>query len=104
MIKIDLSSVVPKRLGAYLLGVIPGTFFLSSIVAADSQLAAKALTHVEQVYKFPSYGLLIIALLFCLMVGQVFFLVTWIIDMVIQSAVLVWLIRDQEHGWFRLVL
>jgi len=38
MIKIDVSNVIPKRLGTYLLGIIPGCVFELSIPYADPHL------------------------------------------------------------------
>ncbi|HEY6303069.1 MAG TPA: hypothetical protein VIX14_08380 [Terriglobales bacterium] len=39
MIKIDASNVIPKRLGTYLLGIIPGLVFELSLAFADPALA-----------------------------------------------------------------
>ena len=79
MIRIDLSNAIPKGVGPYLLGAIPGMLFVASIAAADPQLVSGALAHTERVYRFPSYGLIILALLLCLVVGEVIFLFTWLL-------------------------
>lgn len=79
MIKIDISKAIPGRLGAYLLGIIPGLFFISSIAVADPRLATRAIAHVQQIYRFPSYGLLVIAGGISLIVGHVFFILSWVL-------------------------
>jgi|GEM_PF-6584266 16S rRNA G966 N2-methylase RsmD len=74
MIKIDASNLIPKRLGTYLLGIIPGLVFELTIVYADPPFAHKALEQTRQIYPFQGYALLFIFLISCLIVGQTFFI------------------------------
>jgi hypothetical protein len=73
MIKIDVSNVIPKRLGTYLLGIIPGLLFELSIAFGDPHLARQMIDRAKQIYPFQPYGLLILFVASCLVVGQTFF-------------------------------
>lgn len=80
MIRVDVSRVVPKRLGTYLLGLIPGALFELTAAYGDPQMASHAIERVRGVYPFPSYGLVILFAASCLVVGQTFFLAAWFLD------------------------
>lgn len=85
MIKIDVSNAIPKRFGAYLLGIIPGLLFELSIAFGDPHLARLMIDRVEQIYAFKPYALLILFVVSCLVVGQTFFLLSWFADLLINS-------------------
>jgi hypothetical protein len=74
MIKIDASNVLPKRLGTYLLGIIPGLVFELSVAFGGPLLAHQMIDRVKQVYPFQRYALLLLFAASCLVVGQTFFL------------------------------
>jgi hypothetical protein len=99
MIKIDASNVVPKRLGTYLLGGIPGLVFELSIAYADPLLAHQAIDHVRQVYPIQAYALLFIFAISCLIIGQTFFLLAWFADWLID-----FLYRAQRYLLLHLTL
>jgi hypothetical protein len=84
MIKIDASSVIPKRLGTYLLGSIPGLVFELSVAYADPLLAHQVIDRVRQAYPFQPYALLFVFAVSCLVVGQTFFLAAWFGDWIID--------------------
>lgn len=84
MIKIDASNVIPKRLGTYLLGIIPGLVFELSVAYADPPLAHQMIDRTRQVYAFQGYALLVVFLVSCLIVGQTFFLLAWFSDWLID--------------------
>jgi len=54
MIKIDASSVLPRRLGTYLLGLIPGMVFELTAAFGAPMTAHEMLERVKQVYPFQS--------------------------------------------------
>jgi len=80
MIKIDASNVIPKRLGTYPLGIIPGLVFELSIAYANPSLAHQMTERARQVYPFQGYAILVLFLASCLIVGQTFFLLAWFFD------------------------
>jgi hypothetical protein len=85
MIKIDVSSVLPKRLGTYLLGLIPGMVFELTASFGNPLLAHRMIERVKLAYPFHSYTLLLLFLASCLVIGQTFFLLAWAIDWLIDS-------------------
>lgn len=85
MIKIDLSSAIPKRLGTYLLGIIPGLLFEASLALGDPDLAQLMIDRAKQIYPFQSYALLILFVGSCLLIGQIFFLLSWFASALIGS-------------------
>lgn len=86
MIKVDLSRAVPWRLGMYLLGVIPGVLFESSVVIGNPQSAAFVVSRLREFYPFGPYALLVIFLVSSLFIGQAFFLLAWVVDLLIALA------------------
>jgi hypothetical protein len=90
MIKVDLSKVVPPRFGTYLLGLIPGVFFESSIAIGNRHFAASVISRVREIYPFGPYALLALFLASGLLIGQGFFLTAWISDLLIASAFALW--------------
>lgn len=90
MIKIDLSKAIPPRLGTYLVGIIPGLFFESSIAIGNPHFAASVISRVRETYPFGPYALLVLFFASGLFIGQGFFLTAWIVDLVIASAVALW--------------
>ena len=84
MIKIDASNVIPKRLGTYLLGIIPGLVFELSIAYANPLLAREVIDRVRQIYPFQGYALLSIFVVSSLIVGQTFYLLAWFADWLID--------------------
>ncbi|MGA2200447.1 MAG: hypothetical protein ABSD89_15025 [Halobacteriota archaeon] len=85
MIKIDVSNAIPKRLGTYLLGIIPGLLFELSIAFGDPRLARLMIDRAEQIYAFKPYALLILFVVSSLVVGQTFFLLSWFAGLLINS-------------------
>jgi len=90
MIKIDLSKAILPRLGTYLLGIIPGMFFESSIAIGNPHFAASVISRVREIYPFGPYALLALFLASSLLIGQGFFLTAWIADLLITFAFLLW--------------
>jgi hypothetical protein len=84
MIKIDASNIIPKRLGTYLLGLIPGAVFELTVAFGDPLIANKLIERVKQVYPFQAYALLLLFAASCLIVGQTFFLLAWFADWLID--------------------
>ena len=84
MIKIDASNVIPKRLGTYLLGLIPGLVFELTVAFGDPLLAHQMIEQVKQVYPFQTYALLLLFAASCLVIGQTFFLLAWFVDWLID--------------------
>jgi hypothetical protein len=99
MIKIDVSNVIPKRLGTYLLGIIPGLVFELSVAYADPQLAHQMIDRARQVYAIQGYVLLVVFVVSCLIVGQTFFLLAWFSDWLID-----FLYRTQRYFVLHLTL
>jgi hypothetical protein len=85
MIKIDLSKVVPLRFVTYLLGIVPGLFFESSIAIGNPHFAASVISRVRDIYPFGSYALLAFFLASGLLIGQGFILMAWMVDLLIAS-------------------
>ena len=75
----------PKRLGTYLLGVLPGLLFEFSVGFGSPSLAREAMSRVQQVYAFQPYVLGIIFAISCLLIGQVFFVSSWFVEMFVGS-------------------
>jgi len=84
MIKIDASNLIPKRLGVYLLGIVPGLVFELTVAYADPPLAHQMIERARQIYPFQGYALLVVFLASCLIVGQTFFLLAWFADWLID--------------------
>jgi hypothetical protein len=80
MIKLDISNVIPRRLGIYLLGIIPGVLFHLSIAFGDPDLAHRMIDRAKQIYPFQPYALFILFVVSCLLIGQTFFLLSWFGD------------------------
>jgi hypothetical protein len=90
MIKIDLSRVIPPRLGAYLLGIVPGIFFESGIAIGNPHFAASVISRVRDIYPFGPYALLASFLASGLLIGQGFIIMAWIVDLLIAFAFALW--------------
>jgi hypothetical protein len=84
MIKIDVSKAIPKRLGTYLLGFIPGMVFELTVAFGDPLSAHRMIERVKDVYPFQGYALLGLFAISCLIVGQTFFLLAWFTDWIID--------------------
>ena len=84
MIKIDAAKLFPKRLGAYLLGFIPGVVFELTVAFGDPVMAHRMIERVKDVYPFQGYALLALFAASCLVVGQTFFLLAWFTDWIID--------------------
>jgi hypothetical protein len=90
MLKIDISKAISPRFGTYLLGIIPGLFFESSIALGQPHLLSWLISRVREIYPFGPYTLLAISLASALFIGQGFFLLAWIVDLLIVAAVVLW--------------
>jgi hypothetical protein len=99
MIKIDASNVIPKRLGTYLLGIVPGLVFELSTAYSNPSLAHQVIDRVRQIYPFQGYALLCIFVVSCLIVGQTFYLLAWFADWLID-----FLYRTQRYVILHLTL
>jgi hypothetical protein len=84
MIKIDASNFIPKRFGTYLLGIIPGFLFETTLAFGDPALGLQLINRVRQIYPFRGYTLLIVFVLSCLIVGQTFYLLAWFFDWMVD--------------------
>jgi hypothetical protein len=99
MIKINASNLIPKRLGTYLLGIIPGLVFELSIAYANPLAAHEVIDKVRQVYPFQGYALLSILVVSSLIVGQTFYLLAWFSDWLID-----FVYRSQRYLILRMTL
>ena len=90
MIKIDLSKAIPPRLVTYLLGIIPGVFFETSIAIGNPHFAASVISRVREICPFGPYALLALFLASGLLIGQGFILGAWIADLLIASVFVLW--------------
>ncbi len=90
MIKLDLSRAVPRGLGSYLLAVIPGVFFESSIAIGNPHFAASVISRAREIYAFGPYALLFLFLASSLLIGEGFFLMAWITYLLIAFAFVLW--------------
>jgi hypothetical protein len=86
MITIDFSKAVPSRTGFYLLAIIPAAIFVMTIAAGNPALTQAVVDRVKGIYPFPSYGLLILFFASLFVIGQVFFLLSWFVEMLIRFA------------------
>jgi hypothetical protein len=86
MIKVDLSNLVPKRLGAYLLGIIPGLLFGMSLALGDPELARRMIDRARQIYPFPPYGLVGLFTGSCFVIGETLLLLSWFAALLITLA------------------
>lgn len=77
MIKIDVTKAVSPRFVAYLLGLIPGVFFESSIAVGDPHFSLLVMSRVREVYSFGPYALLVWFLASSLFIGSAFFIAAW---------------------------
>ena len=90
MIKIDLARTIPPRLAAYLIGIVPGVFFESSIAIGNTHLATSAISRVREIYPFGPYALLALFLASGLLIGQGFIITAWIADLLIAFVFALW--------------
>jgi hypothetical protein len=90
MIKVDLSKAIPPRLVTYLLGIVSGVFFESSIAIGNPLFAASVVSRVREIYPFGPYALLALFIASGLLIGQGFFLAAWIVDIVIAFVFVLW--------------
>jgi|HubBroStandDraft_2_1064218.scaffolds.fasta_scaffold57498_3 hypothetical protein len=90
MIKIDLSRTIPPRLAAYLIGIVPGVFFESSIAVGNPHFAASVISRVREIYPFGPYALFALFLASALLIGLGFIITAWIADVLIASASALW--------------
>ncbi|MGA3372650.1 MAG: hypothetical protein ABSC48_12920 [Terracidiphilus sp.] len=84
MIRIDLSSMMPKQGGALLLGLIPGLLFELGLAFGDPEFAHQMLNRAAQVYAFPPYALVALFMVSCLVCGQALFLMAWIAYLIFE--------------------
>ena len=84
MIKIDASNFIPKRFGTYLLGIIPGFFFETTLAFGDPALSLQLINRVRQVYPFHGYALLTAFVVPRLIVGETFYLLAWFFDWMVD--------------------
>jgi hypothetical protein len=75
---------------SHLLGIIPGVFFESSIALGHPQFATSLISRVQNIYPFGPFALLVIFLASALFIGQGFFLLAWIVNLLIISVFALW--------------
>lgn len=90
MIKVDLSRIIPPRLGAYLLGIVPGLFFESSVAIGNPHFAVYVISRVQGIYPFAPYALLALFLASGILIGQGFIILAWIADLLIAFVFTCW--------------
>ncbi|MGA2351988.1 MAG: hypothetical protein ABSF70_16245 [Terracidiphilus sp.] len=90
MIKVDFSSAFSPRLIPYLAGVIPGLFFESSVAFGAPEIARSIISHIEQVFPFPPYTLVICFIASGFVLGQVFMQLAWFAELVMRAAYWAW--------------
>lgn len=83
MISIDLSKAPSLRILLYLLALLPGVFFLSSVAFAAPQLAKVAIENIKGVYPFAPYALFLIFLGMGFVVGQAFIVLSWLTETIL---------------------
>jgi hypothetical protein len=99
MIKIDVSSVFPKKLWAYLLGLIPGMVFVLTVAFGDPMIINQIIERIKQAYPFPAYALIFLLAASCLVIGETFFLLGMYVMSLIDA-----LYRAQRYAVFDLTL
>lgn len=85
MIKIDASGIIPKRLGTYLLGLVPGLVFELTAAFGNPLVAHEMIERARRVYPFNAYAVLLLFVASCLVIGQTFFLLAWFSDWLIDG-------------------
>ena len=90
MIKIDFSKAVPQRFGTYLLGLIPGVFFESSIAIGNPHFAVSVMSRLNEIYSFGPYSLLALFVASSLFIGSGFFLAAWIAQRLVFFGFVMW--------------
>jgi hypothetical protein len=90
MLKIDISKVISPRFGTYLFGIVPGLYFESSIALGQPHFAISLISRVREIYPFGPFALLGVFLASALFIGQGFFLLAWIVELLIVSVFAVW--------------
>jgi hypothetical protein len=103
MLKIDISKAISPRFGTYLLGIIPGLYFESSLALGQPTFATCVISRVRDIYPFGPFALLGIFLTSALFIGQGFFLLAWIVELLIVSAFALWRYAVKitlGSGWF----
>ncbi len=83
MIKVDFSKAVSPRFGAYLLGLIPGVFFESSIAIGNPHFALSVMSRLHGIYSFGPYALLLLFLASSFFIGSAFFVAAWVVERLI---------------------
>ncbi|HEY2362410.1 MAG TPA: hypothetical protein VGK36_14910 [Candidatus Angelobacter sp.] len=90
MLKIDISKAISPRFGTYLLGIVPGLYFESSIALGQPHFAVSLISRVREIFPFGPFALLGVFLASALFIGQGFFLLAWIVELLIVSAFAIW--------------
>ena len=80
MIKVDLSNVVPRRVGTYLVAILPGLVFIISIALGDPGVIHHLLDRLRETYSLSPYALLFLFTFSSFVVGQTFFLAAWFVE------------------------
>lgn len=90
MIRVDLSRALSPRVGTYLLAVIPGVFFESSIAIGNPTVALSVLSRLHEIYPFGHYALLVLFLVSSLFIGSGFFLSAWLAQQLMSFGFSMW--------------
>jgi hypothetical protein len=90
MIRIDISKMIPKHLGTYLLGILPGLFFEGSIAIGDPRFGASVVSRLREIYPFGPYALLLLFLTAGLFIGQGFWIAAGIVNLLIGFVFALW--------------
>ena len=83
MIHLDLSKPPSLRLFVYLLALLPGIFFLTSVALGNPPLGKSAIQQISGIYPFPSYGLVLILLGVGFAIGEAVTILSWLIELVL---------------------
>jgi hypothetical protein len=90
MIKVDFSRAFSPRLVPYLAGIIPGLFFEASVAFGAPDIARGIICHMKQVYPFPAYAILVGFVASGFLIGHVFMLLAWFVDLLLSAAYRTW--------------
>lgn len=90
MIKVDVSRVVSPRFVLYLLGVIPGVFFESSVAIGNPHSVTSVISRLHEIYPFGPYALIALFLASSLFIGSGFFLAAWILQLLTALCFYLW--------------
>jgi hypothetical protein len=90
MIKVDLSKGFSPRLIIYLVSLIPGLFFEASVAIGAPEIARSTIADIKQVFPFPPYAILSCFIASGFVLGHVFMLLAWFVEVLLSAAYWAW--------------